>query len=656
MCAAPGSKTSQILEIVSAIPPGGKEPIGCVVANDADPKRAYMLVHQLKRIHSPVALVTSCDAQFFPLLKRFADDSPEGMFDRVLADVPCSGDGTMRKNPQVWKKWSCLNSLSLHPMQLAIALNGARLTKVGGYLCYSTCAMSPIENEAVVAELLRATDGALELVDRREHLDGIKARPGWSHWKVMREDKSKRKAKNEANKNNAKMQERRRKFEDQNNGATTEETTDKAPDSEADVEEAGESNAEGDAAPEESKPVPLGPPPSWDAEVLKARCDDEGLAEYKSYDEVEEQWQKTIRRSTFPPTAEEAKTMQLHKCLRLLSHDMDTSGFFVALFKKVQPLSQRARDKSAKLAAELRGDVGDAEGRERAPVAKKTKLNEDEIEEKEAPARDQPNGAETPVPNDPAVDPSLGKIVKGKNARGAPKGNMGNENFVQANESHLVPLMSYYGFSDDFPKDQIMSRASGDSKVFSFIGKAVKKYMAAGLQDRITIINSGLKCFERNNNECDVSYRVAQEGIHYLAPYMKNRKFVVSTKDFLTCFSQATIKISALSPGLADEIRTIAVGSFMVALEGYEHDSSKKLMMVMWRCRGDNINCLVCKIERDGMRSKMRAITGEDLEDEPVAQEVAGDGETQEEVASEDDVVGDDEIEDATMLDEEADE
>ncbi|KAI2502565.1 16S rRNA methyltransferase RsmB/F [Fragilaria crotonensis] len=270
------------------------------------------------------------------------------------------------------------------------------------------------------------------------------------------------------------------------------------------------------------------------------------------------------------------------------------------------------------------------------------------------PAGDPPRGEENPVSVDPAVDPSLGKIVKGKNARGAPKGNMGNENFVQANESHLIPLMSYYGFDDDFPKDQIMSRASGDSKVFSFIGKAVKKYMAAGLQDRITIINSGLKCFERNNNECDVSYRVAQEGIHYLAPYMKNRKFVVSTKDFLTCFSQATIKIEALSPDLAEEIRNIAVGSFMVALEGYEHDSSKKLMMVMWRCRGDNINCLVCKIERDGMRSKMRAITGEDLEEEPFAQEVTGDGEAQEEVASEDDVVIDDEMEDDTMLEADA--
>jgi 16S rRNA methyltransferase RsmB/F len=542
-------------------------------------------------------------------------------------------------------------------MQLAIALNGARLTKVGGYLCYSTCAMSPIENEAVVAELLRATDGALELVDRREHLEGMKARPGWSHWKVMREDKSKRKAKNEANKNNAKMQERRLKFEKDASGETVENSSlmDSTPvfdevkieTAEAEVPLGNISGTDGRGADlydepddkDERCPEPLGPPSSWDVDVLKARCDDEGLTEYKSYEEVEEHWQKSVRRSVFPPTEEEAKTMQLHKCLRLLSHDMDTSGFFVALFKKVQPLSQKAREKSAKLAAELRKDVGDVEGREKAPPAKKAKKNpDDETDNVEL------NGEVSLMDHDTA-DQQLGKIVKGKNARGAPKGNMGNENFVQANESHLIPLMSYYGFSDDFPKDQIMSRASGDSKVFSFIGKAVKQYMTAGLQDRITIINSGLKAFERNNNECEVNYRVAQEGIHYLAPYMKNRKFVISTKDFIKCFSKATIPISALSAELADQIRKIAVGSFMVALEGYDQDTSKKLMMVMWRCRGDNINCLVCKIERDGMRSKMRAVTGEDLEDEDEGDSAEktenGNDEDMEPVADEDEPIED---------------
>jgi 16S rRNA C967 or C1407 C5-methylase (RsmB/RsmF family) len=80
LCAAPGSKTSQILEIVSRpVHPTDNEPTGCVVANDSDAKRAYMLVHQLKRINSPAAFVTACDAQFFPLFK---DTEGEGMFDR----------------------------------------------------------------------------------------------------------------------------------------------------------------------------------------------------------------------------------------------------------------------------------------------------------------------------------------------------------------------------------------------------------------------------------------------------------------------------------------------------------------------------------------------------------------------------------------------
>ena len=95
MCAAPGSKTSQLLEIVNL--PSKEhdlEPTGCVVANDSDSKRAYMLVHQIKRINSPAVFITSCDAQFFPLIRDEAHPT-EGIFDRVLADVPCTGDGKL---------------------------------------------------------------------------------------------------------------------------------------------------------------------------------------------------------------------------------------------------------------------------------------------------------------------------------------------------------------------------------------------------------------------------------------------------------------------------------------------------------------------------------------------------------------------------------
>ena len=56
-------------------------------------------------------------------------------------------------------------------------------------ICYSTCSMNPIENEAVVAEILCSSDGSLELVDRRSDMEGFVARPGWTSWKVIGESK-----------------------------------------------------------------------------------------------------------------------------------------------------------------------------------------------------------------------------------------------------------------------------------------------------------------------------------------------------------------------------------------------------------------------------------------------------------------------------------
>lgn len=54
----------------------------------------------------------------------------EGYFDRILADVPCTGDGTMRKNPDIWSKWSPRDGRNLHRLQLQIALRAAALLKV----------------------------------------------------------------------------------------------------------------------------------------------------------------------------------------------------------------------------------------------------------------------------------------------------------------------------------------------------------------------------------------------------------------------------------------------------------------------------------------------------------------------------------------------
>ena len=105
MCAAPGSKTAQLIELLHA--GGTTEPEGFVVANDIDNKRCYMLVHQLKRLESPNFMIVNHDSSVLPNI-RF--QSPDGQlrsifYDRILCDVPCSGDGTFRKNVDIWKKW-----------------------------------------------------------------------------------------------------------------------------------------------------------------------------------------------------------------------------------------------------------------------------------------------------------------------------------------------------------------------------------------------------------------------------------------------------------------------------------------------------------------------------------------------------------------------
>lgn len=113
MCAAPGSKTIQILEYLHQ---GGiKIPEGFVIANDTDQKRAYMLTHQARRLNSPAMLISNNDARFLPSMK-LDQNKTTLKFDRILCDVPCSGDGTLRKNITLWKNFNSHLGHSIHPL------------------------------------------------------------------------------------------------------------------------------------------------------------------------------------------------------------------------------------------------------------------------------------------------------------------------------------------------------------------------------------------------------------------------------------------------------------------------------------------------------------------------------------------------------------
>jgi len=163
LCAAPGSKTTQIADMI------GDQ--GLVVANDLKIHRLRALQSNLERLGVVCAAVTSYRGEHFP--RRL-------LFDRVLVDAPCSGEGTWREVPPKRSlEWDTGQSERLAPVQLRLLQRAADVVRSGGVLVYSTCTYAPEENEAVVdAFLSEREDFAVEPVSLP-----VPHAPGLAGWK-----------------------------------------------------------------------------------------------------------------------------------------------------------------------------------------------------------------------------------------------------------------------------------------------------------------------------------------------------------------------------------------------------------------------------------------------------------------------------------------
>ena len=138
-CAAPGGKASQAAERLSSE--------GFILANEYVSKRAKIIVSNFERLGISGAIVTSMDTE---MLSRLY---PE-VFDLVITDAPCSGEGMFRKNDESQENWSPENVEACAKRQKEILFNAAKTVAKGGYLLYSTCTYSVEENEEVVADFL----------------------------------------------------------------------------------------------------------------------------------------------------------------------------------------------------------------------------------------------------------------------------------------------------------------------------------------------------------------------------------------------------------------------------------------------------------------------------------------------------------------------
>ncbi|CAG9465601.1 unnamed protein product [Pedinophyceae sp. YPF-701] len=470
MCAAPGSKTVQLIEMLHA---GQGVPPGLVVANDADTQRCNLLTHQTKRLCSPCMLITNHEAQNFPVVS--APDGSPLQFDRILCDVPCSGDGTLRKNTDIWRRFTAHNANGLHVLQLRITLQACRLLKPGGRLVYSTCSFNPVEDEAVVAEVLRRCKGAMELVDVSRELPALARCAGKTKWVVR--DKA-------------------QYWEEWND-----ETQHKA----------------------------------WKLEP-----------------------------SMFPHA--DTADMPLHHTMRFLPHHSDTGGFFVAVLRKTREIpdlsqlvvhpARRAPPKGA--AGASAGDKTEDE---------KPEVNDDEggkaIDTADAGDAEEDCNADAPDDAPKEEEPAAGagaddadKPLPGARGGGGRGGRQGGKHkgldpvMPVCDPEMLAKVRDFYGLSDGINLEtQLVTRSTGEAvarpKKVYVISREIKDLLAMDRTERMKITALGVKVFERQEAKTPegCSYRIAQEGLPLILPYITKQKVFVSAEEFARLLDQRVVPV-----------------------------------------------------------------------------------------------------------------
>ncbi len=157
-CCAPGGKTCHIAQLM--------DDRGELIATDISRSKLTLVQDSLRRLG--ISSVSTAVADLHQ-----PDTFPDGYFDRILLDAPCSGLGVIRRNPEA--KWRLFSGdiTRLAAVQKTLLKNAAARLKPGGTLLYSTCSTSEAENELVVEDFLLHNPGFM-----LENLNDLF--PGWS--------------------------------------------------------------------------------------------------------------------------------------------------------------------------------------------------------------------------------------------------------------------------------------------------------------------------------------------------------------------------------------------------------------------------------------------------------------------------------------------
>lgn len=138
LAAAPGGKTTHIASLMQGQ--------GLLVSNEIHPERAKILAENVERLGISHALVVSAAPD--ELARRFP-----AVFDRIMLDAPCSGEGMFRKDPEAIAEWSPAHVEMCAARQWDIVQDAIAMLKPGGVLAYSTCTFNRQENEELIERI-----------------------------------------------------------------------------------------------------------------------------------------------------------------------------------------------------------------------------------------------------------------------------------------------------------------------------------------------------------------------------------------------------------------------------------------------------------------------------------------------------------------------
>ncbi|XP_043689984.1 RNA cytosine-C(5)-methyltransferase NSUN2-like [Telopea speciosissima] len=558
MCAAPGSKTFQLLEIIHQSTEPGLLPDGMVIANDVDIQRCNLLIHQTKRMCSANLIVTNHEAQHFPSChsnKNYLDTSETGsfkdaminqlLFDRVLCDVPCSGDGTLRKAPDIWRKWNAGLGNGLHRLQVQIAMRGIQLLKVGGRMVYSTCAMNPVENEAVVAEILRTCGGSVELLDVSTELPQLVRRPGLKKWKVR--DKGIWLASYKDVPKFRRVAIVPSMFSSGNSLDTRNALS-------GGLQEDIDAHQDQDMGNSTSSRKKLQNGSNVDCE--------EGLVQLESFN---------------TPTVvldDEVSSLPLERCMRILPHDQNTGAFFIAVFHKLSPLPATLENQGQctsgkiefpkKLSDQL---IEDTNGQDINVSEDGADHHSEVTSDADLPDKQPEEGALKPdlsgvcqdneheesiLHGDGEISLESSKKVKQRlQIQGKWRG-VDPVVFFR-DEAIVNSIKAFYGIDESFPLDGHLVTRNSDTlrvKRIYYISKSVQDVLKLNFQagQKLKITSIGLKTFERQTSRegisTECSFRISSEGLPLLLPYITKQILCASLVDFKNLLQNRTVKFA----------------------------------------------------------------------------------------------------------------